>query len=328
MLVRQTYPPERFEIIIVDGKSEDRTCKAVEDFIHAHPGINIRLLENPGLWSSRGRNIGLRVAKGQMIAIIDGHVHIPNGMLFANIEGLREKQQAYCLARPAPLDVPEISTGIAYWIAMARKNWLGHSRNSYIYSDHEGFIDPMSSGFAYDRSVFDKVGYFDESFDAAEDVEFHYRLKVAGISAYTSPDLMIYSYPRSTFYGLFYQQTRYGTGRAKLVIKHPASWTKETSIPSLILVFIALTLSALLLPFTPRVLRLFFVAGTAAYALLLLGAASLQTLKQRRVFMAFPVALAICITHMGLGWGFLQTIFRSKSGVLSAKTKIGGKLLD
>ena len=43
----------------------------------------------------------------------------------------------------------------------------------------------MSSGFAYDREVFDRVGYFDETFDAAEDVEFHHRLKGAGIEAYT-----------------------------------------------------------------------------------------------------------------------------------------------
>jgi succinoglycan biosynthesis protein ExoA len=247
-------------------------------------------------------------------------VHIPNNRLFATIEELREKKQGLCLSRPAPLDVPEIGTGTAYWIAMARKNWLGHSRNSYIYSDYEGFVDPMSSGFAYDRSVFDKAGYFDESFDAAEDVEFHYRLKQAGISAYTSPSLLIYSYPRASFSGLFHQQTRYGAGRAKLVTKHPGALTKETPVPSLIFIFFVLSLLAFMVPYTPRALQALFIAGTSAYALLLLAVALAQAAKQQRILMAFPVALAIWITHMGLGWGFLKTFVRLKSGMLQEKT--------
>ena len=125
MLVCQDYPAERFEVIVVDGMSMDRARTNVESFIQSHPGFNIHLLENPGHLSSRARNIGIRAAQGQMIAVIDGHVHIPNKRLFSSIEELREKKQALCLSRPAPLDVPEIGTGAAYWIAMARKNCWG-----------------------------------------------------------------------------------------------------------------------------------------------------------------------------------------------------------
>jgi len=315
MLARQDYPAERFEIIVIDGMSADRTREAIQSFAQEHPGVDVRLLENPGRLSSRARNIGIRAAKGRMIAVIDGHVYIPNHQLFSSIEELREKSGALCLSRPAPLDVPQIDTGTAYWIAMARKNWLGHSRHSYIYSDFEGFIDPMSSGFAYDRSVFDAVGYFDESFDAAEDVEFHYRLKMAGISAYTSPRLLIYSYPRTTFSGLFQQQMRYGTGRARLVDKHPGAFSKETIVPTMILLFIAITIALNAIPDMPRAIQLPFLTGTCMYGLLLLGAALVQAMRQGHVFMAFPVALAICITHIGLGWGFLATALRLKTAI-------------
>ena len=236
-LARQEYDKSRYELIVVDGQSTDATCSVVEKFARAHTDVNVRLYRTPGRLSSRARNIGIRQARGTLIAVIDGHVHIPSQSLFSAMERIHSEHGAQCLARPAPLGVPGLISGTSCWIAVARKSWLGHSSKSFIYSDFEGYVDPMSSGFAYESSVFDKVGYFDESFDAAEDVEFHYRLKQAGITAYTSPGLLIYSYPRESLPALFRQQVRYGAGRARLVRKHRDAFTVETLIPAGILIF-------------------------------------------------------------------------------------------
>jgi succinoglycan biosynthesis protein ExoA len=309
-LANQDYPKDRFELIVVDGRSTDNTRAEVDKFINLHHDINIRLLDNPGRLSSRARNIGIKAARGQLIGVVDGHVYIPNGHLFKNMERLKEKNSALCLARPAPLDVPGLEQGIPFWIAVARKSWLGHSRNSYIYSNFEGFVDPMSSGFAYDRSVFQKVGYFDESFDAAEDVEFHFRLKRAGIMAYTSPDLLICSYPRESLSSLFHQQVRYGVGRARLVKKHVGGLTIETPIPALIFIFfIALPLVALL-SMHSSVIGIVYGSLLFLYCLILLITGIKEAMSKRSFFPGFLIAAAIWVTHMGLGWGFLKTIFR------------------
>ncbi len=312
MMVRQDYPADRFELIVVDGMSTDGTRNAVERFMRTHAGFHIRLLENPGLLSSRARNIGVRAAQGKLIGVIDGHVYIPNDKLFVAMENAREQKQALCLARPAPLDVPGLPPGTAFWIAVARKTWLGHSRSSYIYSSYEGFVDPMSSGFAYDRSVFESVGYFDESFDAAEDVEFHYRLKVAGIQAYTSPELVIYSFPRSSYLGLFQQQVRYGVGRARLVRKHAGAFSLETPVPALIFLAFGLAPLVLGLPGFPSLIRIAYAVMIALYWTILLIAGLAEVRKLKRIMPAIPVAFAIWITHMGLGWGFLKTISRKE----------------
>ena len=58
-LCSQDYPRDRYEIIVVDGLSEDRTRNVVAEFVKEHPGIDIRVLSNPGEWSSAGRNIGV-----------------------------------------------------------------------------------------------------------------------------------------------------------------------------------------------------------------------------------------------------------------------------
>ncbi|MDP2105461.1 MAG: glycosyltransferase, partial [Desulfobulbaceae bacterium] len=308
-LIQQDYPRDRFEILVVDGRSTDDTRLAVAELGRQNPDVHLRLLDNPGLLSSRARNIGIKEAKGKLVAVIDGHVYIPGNLLFADMERLKEKNGVLCLSRPAPLDVPGIEGGMPYWIAVARKCWLGHSTKSFIYSDYEGFVDPMSAGFAYDREVFAKVGYFDESFDAAEDVEFHYRLKQAGIAAYTSPSLLIYSYPRESLASLFRQQTRYGEGRARLVKKHPEAFTKETLIPVGIFCITFLgPLCIFLLPTAP-----FFAKGVVAVLMLYCGvlfATGVWESWQRRhlFFPGFFVAAAVWITHFGLGWGFVKAI--------------------
>lgn len=305
-LADQDYPRDRYEVLVVDGRSEDKTREIVQEFIDRHSDVNIRLLDNPGKLSSRARNVGIREAKGVVIAVIDGHVHIPSWSLLMDMERARRELGALCLSRPAPLDAPGVS-GAAYWIAVARKSWLGHSRASYIYSDHEGFVDPMSSGFAYDRSVFERVGFFDETFDAAEDVEFHFRLRKAGIQAYTTPRFLIYSYPRESIRALFRQQVRYGEGRARFVHKHPEGFTVETAIPVALLLFLA----GLPLVIAGRQilghLASLYTFGVLLYAVTLLTTGMREAVSRGRFLIGVYVAAAIGATHIGLGWGFMQT---------------------
>jgi succinoglycan biosynthesis protein ExoA len=321
-MASQDYPQSRYEILVVDGNSTDQTRAVVEAFIGEHPNVNIRLLDNPGKWSSRARNIGVRAARGDLIAVIDGHVRIPDERLFAAIERLKEEHDALCLARPAPLVVPELDGGMPLWIALARKSWLGHSCNSYIYGRYEGFVDPTSSGFAYAREVFERVGYFDESFDAAEDCEFHHRMKRAGIRAYTSPALTIYSFPRETLGGLFRQTVRYGIGRARLVRKHDDALTKETLIPPAVFLLFALAPLVLAVSFWWPVLGWLYGAPIAIYLSVVLGTGFACSLRRRRLLAGLAVAAAVCTTHLGLGWGFLKTVFRPRC-VLSRTAALG-----
>src|ERR1700754_1318787 len=41
------YNPEWYEIIVVDGNSEDGTREIVQQFINRHPGISVQILNNP-----------------------------------------------------------------------------------------------------------------------------------------------------------------------------------------------------------------------------------------------------------------------------------------
>src|SRR5204863_2792068 len=88
-------------------------------------------------------------------------------------------------------------------IAAARASRLGHQPDSHIYSAAEGFVPPQSVAVAYRRSVFERVGLFDENFDACEDVELNHRVARAGLRCYFTPRVAVHYYPRSSLTCMF-----------------------------------------------------------------------------------------------------------------------------
>src|ERR1039457_2876628 len=219
-LVNQNYPADCFEIIVVDGMSDDGTQNIVVDIGTTYP--QVRLLENPKRLSSAGRNIGFRNGRGDYFLVVDGHCFIPMDNLLKNVSDCFLKSGADCLGRPQPMDPPGLKP-FQRAVALARRSRLGHGGDSLIYSDYEGYCSPVSNGAAYRKDVFGKVGFVDENFDAAEDVEFNYRVEKAGLRCYTSPLLTVRYYPREKLSGLFRQMQRYGMGRYLFTRKHRES---------------------------------------------------------------------------------------------------------
>ena len=228
-LLTQSYGPECFEILVVDGQSSDGTQELVRKFADRYP--NVHLLDNPRRLSSTARNIGIRHASGDVVLVVDGHCELEDDRLLANVADAFETSRADCVGRPQPLDI-RAATPLQRAIAAARSSWLGHHPDSFIYSDQAQFVPAASVAVAYRRSVFEKVGYFDEHFDACEDYEFNTRCDKAGLQCYFSPNIAIKYFPRNTLLSLFHQMVRYGRGRARLMRKHPSQVSLGTVIPA------------------------------------------------------------------------------------------------
>ena len=85
---------------------------------------------------------------------------------------------------------------------------------------------------AYRRSVFDTLGLFDESFDACEDVEFNHRVDQAGLRCFFTPKIAVNYHPRSSLRSLYRQMARYGSGRMRLLRKHPETFSVPGFVPA------------------------------------------------------------------------------------------------
>ena len=294
----QDYPSDRFEIVVADGGSSDRTAEIVAQYA-SQLGAPIRLVQNPSIRSSSGRNVGVAASKGEIIVFVDGHCHVRNRNLLKNISRLFDETGADILCRPQPLDFPTNSS-MQKVIAAARASWLGHGHGSTIYSRQlEGWVDPSSAGAMYRRDLFSEFGGFDETFDACEDVEFNYRLHQFGMKAYISPELTVLYEPRKTLRSLFGQMLRYGKGRVRLARKHPSSFSSSQLMPAALVLFAALGSIAVLTP-----LRYVWVACMAVY-LGIVVSESVRVAKYIGVMSLPTLPLTFIAIHAGLGAGFI-----------------------
>ena len=111
-LVAQDYPCDRFEILVVDGRSVDETRSVTESVAAVHS--NVKVLDNPRYLSRvRRENIGVRLARGR----IDRHRGWP----------LRAGRDAITFA-PWPMLFSERERIV--WAGRSRATWRGHRDSS------------------------------------------------------------------------------------------------------------------------------------------------------------------------------------------------------
>jgi GT2 family glycosyltransferase len=295
----QDYPRDKVEIIVVDGHSEDRTTAIVQEIASRDP--RVKLLHNPKRLSSAARNVGAQAATGDIVTYVDGHTFIDSKQLLRDIARHMAQNGVSVLSRPQFLDTPGNSF-FQQAVALARRSKLGHALDSTIYLDQDGFVAPTSSGASYRREVFERVGYFDESFDAAEDFEFNYRAHKSGYASFTSRQLAVYYYPRPDFRGLFTQMKRYGIGRFRFFLKHKAGLGSGTLVPALMVAGLPVTL---LLSLFSNVFLVPLVVCVALYLTIDIISSLLVAAKHGWAYLRL-LPFMYPIIHCALGWGFVS----------------------
>jgi succinoglycan biosynthesis protein ExoA len=298
-LLRQDYPADRFEILVADGRSTDATPAIVREWQRDYP--QLRLLDNPRRWSSAGRNRAIRLARGEIIVVIDGHCEVPRNDYLRRLVAAFARSGADCIGRPQPLDIAG-ATPLQQAIALARSSWLGHHPASHVYSAREQMVRPQSVAVAYRREVFDAIGLFDESFDACEDVEFNHRADRAGLRCFFTPQVAVSYHPRSSLAGLFRQMVRYGRGRLRLLRKHPDTFSLASLAPG---VFVLGLVLGAVIAFFSAAFAWVWGAGLLVYGAITAAVSGLLALRRRQPALLFWLPLVFLSIHIGAGTGLL-----------------------
>jgi succinoglycan biosynthesis protein ExoA len=304
-LADQEFPREDFEVIVVDGQSTDDTVAVASTF--ADHFANFRIIENTRRLSSAARNLGYKSSTGEFILYVDGHCHIPSKRLIADMVEIFRRTGVDALCRPQPLTARP-QTWFQQAVSLARSSPLGHALDSTIYGNQERVVPAASSGAMYRREVFEKIGEYDESFDACEDVEFNTRVDKAGLKAMISPALTVEYAARSSLRGLFRQLYRYGYGRCKLFRKHPSTLGVGTLIP------VIFTLGLFFLPFAWLVSLKAGIILSVPYALYLVTdfAVSLSIARKHRFSLIFILPAIFFTIHFSFGIGFIAAVAKSQ----------------
>jgi succinoglycan biosynthesis protein ExoA len=302
-LLTQDYPRDHFEVVVADGVSTDATVPTVRRLQGEFP--NLKLVFNPDRLSSAGRNAAVRHAVGDVVVLVDGHCCVSNDQYLKHVAAALTESGADTLGRPQPLDAPD-PTPFQRAVSAARSSRLGHNPDSDIYSDTPKFVQPESTAVVYRRAVFERVGLFDQAFDACEDVEFNSRVAAARLTCYFAPEIAVVYHPRGSWPALFKQLARYGAGRARLAFKDPRSLTLPALVPPGWVVWLVagVTLGLVLPP-----VGWLTAASLALYtAVILAGSAWLGRGLPWRVGVRLP-AVFVGI-HLGFAYGFLREVGR------------------
>lgn len=303
-ILTQRYPADRFEVIVADGCSTDATVPIVRGLQARFP--NLRLLHNPRRLASAARNLGVQHGNGDLFVVIDGHCDVDDPDYLRKMVDAFRASGADCLGRPQPLEIAR-PTALQEAIAMARRCWLGHNPDSYIYAAEPRFVKASSVAVAYRRSVFERVGQFDEQFDACEDVEFNHRVDEAGLRCWFTPDIAVHYHPRTSLKGLMVQMGRYGRGRIRLAVKHPRSLTAPAVAP--LSFFLTLAACGLVAPFSVWLGVIGMLLAGTYLGVILLTSLSLLRRPGRLVAKAWLPLVFVAI-HTGFAWGTFREINR------------------
>jgi cellulose synthase/poly-beta-1,6-N-acetylglucosamine synthase-like glycosyltransferase len=199
-LIQQDYPKEKYEIIVVDGESTDESVNIVKNYMDKY--ANIRLVNNSKRILASGWNIGIKLAKGDIVIRPDAHSYVSKDFIRKNVETLKCVEDAVCVGGR----LYNISKGgfISKAISNVLSSPFGVGNSRFRVSEKAGYVDTIAYG-AYRKNVFHKVGYFNESLRRNQDLELHSRIKEYGGKFYLNPEIKCYYYTRQDFKGLINQ---------------------------------------------------------------------------------------------------------------------------
>jgi cellulose synthase/poly-beta-1,6-N-acetylglucosamine synthase-like glycosyltransferase len=294
-LAEQGYPAELLEVLVIDGRSTDRSREIVSAMKAELP--NLRLLDNEKKIAPVAFNIGLNDSRGEILTIISAHCYLAPDYISRCVEYLA-KTGAESVGGPIE-SIGETRTAKA--IALSMSSPFGVGDALFRYSQREQYVDTLAFG-AYRREVFDRVGLFDEELVGNEDDEFNYRLRRHGGKLFLTPAIKSFYYSRASLRDLWKQYFQYGFGKVRVVQRHPTLTRIRHFIPA---VFVAsLIVTALFTLFRPPFVLLFiFIMGS--YLLLsLLFSLRIALEKGWQYLPILPLAFA-CL-HIAYGTGFLM----------------------
>lgn len=194
-LIKQDYPKENLEILVVDGNSEDNTKSIIGRYSQNYHFIKV--LSNPNKYTPFGLNIGIKEAAGDIIIRMDAHAGYNSDYISKCVKNLRESGADNVGGVIRTL--PSKNTIWAKTIAMVLSHRFG-AGSSYFRTgtDKPRWVDTVFGG-CFRKEIFNKIGLFNEKLIRSQDIELNKRLRDFGGKILLVPDIVAVYYPQSTF---------------------------------------------------------------------------------------------------------------------------------
>ncbi len=209
-LDEQTYPLDRFEVLVIDDGSDDGTPDLLRSLGTAYA---LRVLEQAHQGPAEARNLGVTNAAADLVLFLDDDV-VPSQDLIA-IHLATHAAEGPKAVVIGPM-MPPHDWARSPWVrweeeklqsqydAMLAGEWAATERQFY------------TANSSLERQLFLDAGGFDARFKRAEDVELGYRLRNLGARFIFTPAADVLHYASRTFTA--WQRTPYQYGRYDVIM--------------------------------------------------------------------------------------------------------------
>jgi glycosyltransferase involved in cell wall biosynthesis len=209
----QDYPPDRLEVIVVDGSSTDRTLEVVAGSISAFPPGTVRVLQNEVGTISRNLNAALRAASGEVVCRVDAKSRIGRDYVRRCVTALTE-DPARVVVGGAPVAILPRDTRTDRAIARAYNNRWTTGLSRYKRGGPSGPSDTVYLG-AFRTERLRAAGGWDERLLVNEDFELNQRLAAEGVVWFDGDLRVGHVHGSRTLVDLFGRQRRLGHGKVR-----------------------------------------------------------------------------------------------------------------
>jgi cellulose synthase/poly-beta-1,6-N-acetylglucosamine synthase-like glycosyltransferase len=301
-VLNQDFSRERYEVIVVDDGSTDRTAEVVREF------EEVKLISIPRSGPGKARNVGAKAARGKFL-------------LFTDADCVPTKDWIDEMIAPLLKDKEVVGVGGAYK-TLNKESTIARFVGYEIERRHEklaklkyiDFVGTFSA--AYRKDIFLKFGGFDESFPMAsgEDIEFSFRVVRAGHKLVFNRRARVFHRHPDSLFKFLKQQFWRGFWRVKLYKRHREKILRHAYTPKLLFLEILL-LGMAILAFLLSILGVLFPIHLHLFAIygLLLARQFFYFVKKDAIVGLFSLFL-IPLRDFSIGLGILFGLFKSLKG--------------
>ena len=302
-ILKQDYPKDDMEILLVDGMSKDKTREIIAMYAAEYPCL--RLVDNPQQTVPYAMNNGIESAKGDIIIRLDAHAEYPSNYFSILVKKLDELEGAdnvggVCITLPCNDSI----TAVAIAECLSNKFGMG---NSYfrVGAKEVMCVDTVPFG-CFRKSLFDKIGLYDTDLIRNQDDEFNGRIIKNGGKIYLLPEVEIKYFARdkiSKVRKMFYQ---YGLYKPLVNKKLGSPATIRQFFP---LVFVLGLIVGLILSIFFPILWPFYVGVILLHLLIGAYEGVKSAKKTGRWGCVLLMSYIFFNMHLSYGMGYLKGLF-------------------
>jgi len=251
------------------------------------------------------RDIGIRKAKGEIIAFLDDDSYPEEDWLKKSIEVLKEKKVAAVCGPGSTPPWDSFSQRITGGIL---SSFFGSGPYAYRFTKKDPrFVDDYPAyNLIVKKEILLNIGGFGTKYYGGEDTALCLKIINAGEKIYYHPDIVVYHHRRSFPVGYLKQVGNVGLHRGYFVKKYPKTSLRFSYFAPSILVL----LSPLILLIS-TLSKTFMFLGLFAFCIFYISV-FIENLKKNSLMINLILPVAIIINHLAYGTNFIKGLFFTK----------------